>query len=57
MALGEEILGIVQMKVKVVEAANEKNRKPDKKDGMREKRNISKDHKIRGTTVNRRYAN
>lgn len=55
--LGDERRGIAQMKVKVAEAVNGKNRKPDKTDGMRKKRHLSKDHKITGTTVNLRNVN
>lgn len=47
LAVGEERGGLVQMKGRVAEAVHEKNRKPD---GMRE----STDHKITGSTVNRR---
>lgn len=35
LAVGEERRGLVQMKGKVAEAVNERNRKPDKTDEMR----------------------
>lgn len=57
LAVGEVRRGLVQMKGKVADAVNEKNRKPDKTAGMREERNISKDQKITGTTVNYRGVN